>query len=105
MENLAVKLSDQPIDRSAGRRLFQPRDFQSIYASLPTLQLDQADIQQVGILSAQPEGDGVDNAGSRSAGFTFKERNAPAMLRTVGFQRVLACGLGCVGFCEGAHEI
>jgi hypothetical protein len=77
MENLAVKLSDQPIDRSAGRRLFQPRDFQSAHAGLPGLQLNQANIQQIGILPPKPEGDGVDNAGSRSAGGTLKVKWTP----------------------------
>src|ERR1039458_10850509 len=105
MENLAVKLGNQPFDRSSGSRLFQPRDFQSTHAGLPTLQLDQANIQEGGILSAQTEGDGVDNAGSRSAGCTLEKGHTPTMLRTVRLQRFLARGFGCARLYEGVHAL
>src|SRR5580658_5968109 len=104
MERLSIGGRNEPICLDYSDSLFQPRDLCAAYPGFSTLQLYEAKVENVGILPAYAEHDGVHNAGTRSACLAFKERHTPAILGTVGPQSLFAGSLRSASLCEGVHS-
>src|ERR1700676_954493 len=97
MECIAVEGSDQPVDHNSRSRLFQPRNFLSLY----TLQLNEAEVQEIRIFTAKAKGDCVDDTGSWRARLALKECYSPTLFLTEGPERFLAGSLGGASLYEG----
>ncbi len=103
VKSLAVILGNQPIHGSARSRLLQPCDLMGTHAGLAALKLNESHVQEVAVLSAEAECDGVNDPSSGRSGSAFKEGHAPAVGFAVRSQSVFAGGLGCVGLCKRAE--
>src|SRR2546428_8450196 len=83
MQRITVKCGNKSAHRRAGYGVFQPGDLPTADASLAAFQLDEANIENIGVLSPEPERNCVNDAGPRRAGVTLEERHAPTVLVTI----------------------
>jgi hypothetical protein len=100
MQGFAVESGKHPTDVGDTRGLFESRDFAPADARVSALQLNQPNLECIGVLAIQPKGNRVYDARARRARLAFKERDVPTVGHAVSLQRLLTRGFRVVRFLE-----
>ena len=72
-QHFPVVCRNKPIHGDPFHRTFKSRDFLRSHSSFSALQLNQSNVQQIGVFPVQPVGDCIDDAGSQHYRLAFKE--------------------------------
>jgi hypothetical protein len=105
MQRFPIERGNHPVNRDGSDGLLESGDLRATDSGLAPLQLNETEINSIGVAFADSENDRVHYASAWRAGFALKECNTPTVLGAVGFQSLFAGRFRCAGFDESTHAL